>query len=209
MEKKLETALTKERSGSRVTQRSFTVLFETTVQPSRLIVRYNRRSLCFLGPRTSISVLSEFKSRTFSSHPLPYVWNTGFHGGQFWGFTMFHLNVQLCVIRIAVKVNLMLPAHQEVKYIVKTIEVLKRSLEKHRHLRMMDATVILGTFNAAEMFWYPSPGLCRDTILSRSSTDNPFDLIAWFLLWHALSTVGPYIDRCAPFQSMSNQLTLA
>jgi hypothetical protein len=47
------------------------------------------------------------------------------------------------------------------------------------------------------MFWYPSPDLCLDTILSRSSTDNSFDLMAWFLLWYALSTVAPYIDRCA------------
>ena len=28
------------------------------------------------------------------------------------------------------------------------------------HLRMTEATVLLGTFNAAEMFWYPSPDLC-------------------------------------------------
>jgi hypothetical protein len=27
------------------------------------------------------------------------------------------------------------------------------------HLRMMEATVFLGTFNAAEMFWCPSPDL--------------------------------------------------
>ena len=47
-----------------------------------------------------------------------------------------------------------------------------------------------------------------DTILSRSSTDNFFELMAWFLLWHALSTVGPYIDRCVPFQIISNQLNL-
>ena len=33
------------------------------------------------------------------------------------------------------------------------------------HLRMMEATVFLGTFNAAEMFWYTSPDLCLDTIL--------------------------------------------
>jgi hypothetical protein len=33
-------------------------------------------------------------------------------------------------------------------------------------------------------------------------------LMAWFLLWNALSTVGPYIDRCVPFQIMSNQLKL-
>ena len=44
------------------------------------------------------------------------------------------------------------------------------------HLRRMEATVFLGTFNAAEFFWYLSP------ILFRNSTDNSFDLIAWFLL---------------------------
>ena len=76
------------------------------------------------------------------------------------------------------------------------------------HLRMMEATVFLGTVNAAEMFWYPSPDLCLDTILSLSSMDNSFYLMSWFLLWHALSTVGPYIDRCVPFQIMSNQLNL-
>ena len=76
------------------------------------------------------------------------------------------------------------------------------------HLRMMEATVFFGTFNIAEMFWYPSPNLCLDTILSLSSTDNSFDLMFWFLLWHALSTVGPYIDRCVPSQIMSNQLNL-
>ena len=70
------------------------------------------------------------------------------------------------------------------------------------------STVFLGTFKAAEMFWYPSPDLCLDTILSRSSTDNSFDIMTWFLLSHGLSTVGPYIDRCVPFQIMSNQLNL-
>jgi hypothetical protein len=43
---------------------------------------------------------------------------------------------------------------------------------------MMEATVFLGTFNAAEMFWYPSSDLCIDTTLSRSSRDNSFYLIA-------------------------------
>ena len=50
------------------------------------------------------------------------------------------------------------------------------------HLRMMEATVFLGTFNAAAMFGYPSPGLCLGTILSRSSVDSSFDLVAWLLL---------------------------
>jgi hypothetical protein len=34
---------------------------------------------------------------------------------------------------------------------------------------MMEANVFL---NAADVFWYPSPDLCLDTILSRSSTDK-------------------------------------
>ncbi|KAK6305667.1 hypothetical protein J4Q44_G00244470 [Coregonus suidteri] len=34
------------------------------------------------------------------------------------------------------------------------------------HLRTMEATVFLGTFNAADIFWYPSPDLCLDKILS-------------------------------------------
>jgi hypothetical protein len=58
------------------------------------------------------------------------------------------------------------------------------------HLGMMEATVFLGTFNAAEMSLYPCADLCLYTIMSQSSMDNSFDLVAWFLLWHALSTVG-------------------
>ena len=50
------------------------------------------------------------------------------------------------------------------------------------HLRMVEATVFLGTFYAADNFWYPSPDLCLDTILSLSFTDNSFDFLAWFLL---------------------------
>ena len=50
------------------------------------------------------------------------------------------------------------------------------------HLRMMELPVFLGTFYAADIFWYPSPDLCLDTILSWSSTDNSFNLMAWFLL---------------------------
>ena len=68
--------------------------------------------------------------------------------------------------------------------------------------------MLLETFNAAEMFCYPSPDLCLDTILSLSSSDNYFDFMAWFLLKHALSTVGPGIDRCVPFQIISNQFNL-
>jgi len=72
-------------------------------------------------------------------------------------------------------------------------------------LRMMEATVLIGTFNAAEICLYPSPDLCLNIILSRRSTDNS---MAWFVLWHALLTVTPYIDRFVPFQIMSNQLNL-
>jgi hypothetical protein len=64
------------------------------------------------------------------------------------------------------------------------------------HLRMMEATVFLGTFNAADNTWYPSPDLCLDTIPSTSCLSFCSDV---------LLTVGPYIDRCVPFQIMSNQ----
>ena len=42
-------------------------------------------------------------------HSQPSTSLKGFQGGQFWGFTTCHRNVQLCVVRIAVKVNIMLP----------------------------------------------------------------------------------------------------
>ncbi len=68
--------------------------------------------------------------------------------------------------------------------------------------------MLLWAVNAAELFLYPSPDLYLDTILSRRSTDNSLDFMAWFVLWDALLTVGPYIDRRVPFQIMSNQLSL-
>jgi hypothetical protein len=60
-----------------------------------------------------------------------------------------------------------------------------------------------------QKYFVTLPQICAfDTILSRRSMDNSFDCMAWFLLWDALSTVGPYIDRCVPFQVMSNQFNL-
>ena len=40
-----------------------------------------------------------------------------------------------------------------------------------------EATVLIGTFKAAEIFLYPSPDLFLKTILSRRSTDNSFDFM--------------------------------
>jgi len=74
------------------------------------------------------------------------------------------------------------------------------------HFLMMELIVLLGTFNILEIILYPSPDLCLLTILSRSSTGSSLDFIVEFLLWHALSTVGPYIERCVSFQIMCNQL---
>ena len=45
------------------------------------------------------------------------------------------------------------------------------------HLRMMEATVLIGTFKAADIFLYPSPDLFLKTILSRRSTDHSFDFM--------------------------------
>ncbi len=63
---------------------------------------------------------------------------------------------------------------------------------------------LLWTFNAAEIFLYPSPHLGLDRILSRRSTDN---FLAWFVLWHTLLSVRPYIDRCVPNHVQSTELT--
>ncbi|KAK3550987.1 hypothetical protein QTP70_011450 [Hemibagrus guttatus] len=46
------------------------------------------------------------------------------------------------------------------------------------HLRMMKATALIGTFNATDIFLYPSPDLCLETILSQRSTDNFLDFMA-------------------------------
>ena len=74
------------------------------------------------------------------------------------------------------------------------------------HFLMMELTVLLGTFNTLEIALYPSPDLCLLTILYQSYTDSSLDIIGEFLLWHALSTVGPNFERCVSFQIMSNQL---
>lgn len=57
------------------------------------------------------------------------------------------------------------------------------------HFRMMEATVILGTFSAAEIF-VASPHLSPDTVASLSSGGSSSDLR------QILSAVRPYTDRC-------------
>lgn len=37
---------------------------------------------------------------------------------------------------------------------------------------------------------------------------NSLDFTAWFVLWHDQSAMGPYINKCVPFQIMFNQLNL-
>ena len=50
------------------------------------------------------------------------------------------------------------------------------------YLWMMEATVLIGTFNAAEMFMYLYPDLCLNTTLSQSSTDKSLDFMPWFVV---------------------------
>ena len=45
------------------------------------------------------------------------------------------------------------------------------------HLRFMEATVFLMTFNAVDIVWYLSPDLCLNTILSQCSIDNIYIII--------------------------------
>lgn len=77
------------------------------------------------------------------------------------------------------------------------------------HLHMIEATVLTGTFKAAELFLYPYKDLCLDKPLSRWSTDNLLNFIVWLVLWHVLITVGPYTTCvCAPFQIISDELNI-
>ena len=43
------------------------------------------------------------------------------------------------------------------------------------------------------------PDLCIYTVLSLSSADNSFNLIAWFLLWYALSAMRPLYRQMGAF----------
>lgn len=63
----------------------------------------------------------------------------------------------------------------------------------------MEATVLLGTVNAADCF------CSLNTTLSLSSTVSFFNFMACFLLSHALSALRPYIDRCVSFQIMPSR----
>ncbi len=97
-------------------------------------------------------------------------------------------------------------------------------------MRLLPAHFTFGMYSAGdEQSWFPSkmilridfhqtrescfctlPQICAsNTILSQRSTDTSLNFMAWFVLWYALLTVVPYIDRCVPFQIMSNQLNLA
>lgn len=58
-----------------------------------------------------------------------------------------------------------------------------------------ETAVLIGTFHGSQP-WY--------TLVSE--VYNSLDLEALFVLWHALSTVGSFIDGFVPFQIMSNQL---
>ena len=79
------------------------------------------------------------------------------------------------------------------------------ALGRVHNFRIMEASMLLGTFKAAE-FFKPSPDLCLDTIPSLcSSASSSFNHMACFLLWYALSAVRPYMDRWMPFQITSNQ----
>lgn len=49
---------------------------------------------------------------------------------------------------------------------------------------LMEATVLIGTFSAAQMFLFPSPGLCHATMMSQRCSDNFLNFMALFVMWH-------------------------
>ena len=71
------------------------------------------------------------------------------------------------------------------------------------HLIMMEATVFLGPFNAAECF-VTLPQICAST-QSCLGALRTLPSTSWFGFL-TRSTVGPYTNSCVPFQIMTNQL---
>ncbi len=73
------------------------------------------------------------------------------------------------------------------------------------HLRIMEATVLLGTLSAAEFFFVT---LAR-SVPCHNYVSELFRQFLWphdsHLLWHALWAVRSYIDRCVAFLIKSNQ----
>lgn len=47
------------------------------------------------------------------------------------------------------------------------------------------------------------------TLPQNRASIQSLDFMSWFVFRHALSTIGPYIDKCVVFQSMSSQLNLS
>lgn len=57
-------------------------------------------------------------------------------------------------------------------------------------------------FNVTEMYPSPDLGLNYNPVLEVYR--QLLRLLDWFVLQYKLSTRGPHIDRCIPFQIMSN-----
>ena len=70
-------------------------------------------------------------------------------------------------------------------------------LQNYFYVRMMEATVFLWPLNAVDIFGYHSTDLCLDTILSLSSNDNSFDLMACFSLTCTVNCETLYRQVCA------------
>ena len=77
------------------------------------------------------------------------------------------------------------------------------------HLRIIEATMLLGTFNAAEFFCI-LPQICASTqfCLWALQAAPSTSWLGFCSDMHALSAVKPYIDRYVPFQITSNKLNL-
>lgn len=69
---------------------------------------------------------------------------------------------------------------------------------------------LLANCMQAVMFLLLRSGFCLATLLYRADWWGGAEIIVlnWFALWHGLSALGPYIEKCTPFQIMSKQLNL-
>ncbi len=78
-------------------------------------------------------------------------------------------------------------------------------------LRVTETTCFCDPLMKQNLFLNSSPDVWLDTNLFLSSTDNYFELRAWFLLWYALSAIRPFIkmvcvSKSYPFHWIHHRL---
>ena len=92
-----------------------------------------------------------------------------------------------------------------------TVASSRKCLGGSKHLPFKnDVSHCFGGPSLLQNFFGTLPQICAST-QSCLGALRTITSTSWlvFFFWHAVSTVGPYVDKCVPFQIMSNQLNVS